>query len=392
MTALLSPSRERLSELFTLLAGIPSPSRKERGVADAVVSALRSIGVDAVEDDTGPAIGGDCGNLLCRIGPSGGTPCIALGAHLDTVPVSGPIDVVLEDGERFVNANDGILGADDKAAVAALVHAAELMVKSGADHPSFELFFTVCEEEGLVGASHLAPDALKSPLAAVIDSSGPVGGIVAGAPSQKVLRARFRGTAAHAGIEPELGRSAIQAAAKAVEGMKLGRLDAETTANVGTIRGGSAINVIPDYCEITGECRGHDESRLADVAASMLDAVHLAATECEVDVEVELVDEFRAYRLDPDAHVVSIAKGAATDLGIVPSLHIAGGGSDANILNSKGIPTVNLAAGMMRVHSPDEYVTLDELERLCRLALHLVERAGDVAAVSGSQGGSSRQD
>lgn len=391
MTALLSPSRERLSELFTLLAGIPSPSRRERAVADAVVSALKAIGVDAVEDDTGPAIEGDCGNLVCRIGPDGESPCIALGAHLDTVPVSGPIDVVLEGGERFKNASEGILGADDKAAVAALVHAAELLVKSGEDYPSFELFFTVCEEEGLVGASHLDRDALVSPLAAVMDSSGPVGGIVTGAPSQKILRARFRGTAAHAGIEPELGRSAIEAAARAVDGMELGRLDSETTANVGTIRGGSAVNVVPDYCEIAGECRGHDESKLADVAASMLDAVHLAATECEVDVEVELVDEFRAYRLDPDADVVKIAEAAVTDLGLTPSLHIAGGGSDANILNSNGIPTVNLAAGMMRVHSPDEYITLQELERLCRLALRLVDRAGAAHAASSSGGGSSRQ-
>lgn len=377
MTRTFEPSIERLSELFVTLARIPSPSLSERGVADTIVSMLAGLGIHPTEDLTGQAIGGDCGNLVCTVGGERGKPCIALGAHMDTVPPAGDIEPVLEGGEHFTNANDGILGADDKAAIAALLHATELLVQSGADFPPFELFFTVCEENGLVGAKHLEAGALRSPIGAVLDSTGPVGGVVAAAPSQKIIKAQFKGTAAHAGLEPELGRSAVQAAAKAIAEMHLGRLDAETTANIGVINGGTATNVVPDYCEVAGECRGHDETRLADVAAHMVDALQLGAAETGVDVDIQLVDEFRAFRLEEKLPVVALAKRAISALGVQPSLQTAGGGSDANVLNAKGIPTVNLTAGMMRVHSAGEYIELEELKRLCELALQLVTLSGD---------------
>ncbi len=159
--------------------------------------------------------------------------------------------------------------------------------------------------------------------------------------------------------------------------MHLGRLDSETTANIGTINGGTAINVVPDMCEIAGECRGHEDTTLAGVAAAMVDAIHLAAVECEVDVEIELIDEFRGFKLKPDDPVVQLAVRAVSKSGLQPTLQTAGGGSDANVLNAKGIPTVNLSAGMMRVHSAEEYVTLDELERLCSLVLQLIIEAGE---------------
>ncbi len=193
MTVLPTPSRDRLSELFVLLAGITSPSRNERQVADAVIEVLESLGLDVQEDSTGPAIGGNSGNLLCRVGSDSAGPHIALGAHLDTVPVTAAIEVILDQGECFKNANDGILGADDKAAVAALLHATELLVTSGQQFPAYEVFFSVCEEDGLVGAGYLGPDVIASPIAAVIDSSGPVGGIVTSAPSQKIDQRSVQG-------------------------------------------------------------------------------------------------------------------------------------------------------------------------------------------------------
>jgi tripeptide aminopeptidase len=376
MISTLKPSRERLSELFVKLARIASPSWHERPLADAVKAVLMEMGLTVAEDDTAQAIGGDCGNLLCTVGAIDQAPSLALGAHMDTVAPGAVIDPVLGADGLFRNANPGILGADDKAAIAALLHAAELLVKSGGSFPAFELFFTVCEENGLVGAKHLAHGALKSPLAVVLDSTGKVGGIVTRAPSQKVIRARYKGTAAHAGLEPELGRSAIQAAARAIAAMDLGRLDDETTANIGTISGGVATNIVPDRCELAGECRGHDEGRLADVAAGMVDALHRGAAEVGVDVEVDLIEEFRAFKLDESSAVVGLAKRATAAVGLEPHLQTAGGGSDANVLNALGIPTVNLAAGMMRVHSADEYVALDELERLCALALELIMASG----------------
>jgi tripeptide aminopeptidase len=384
VTVELKPSRERLGELFVMLARIPSPSWHERPVADAIGGLLRQMGVSVEEDDSARETGGDSGNLVCTVGGREAAPCLALGAHMDTVAPGLGIEPVLDGEGVFRNASRGILGADDKGAIAVLLHATELLLTSGEAFAPFELFFTVCEENGLVGAKHLRPGAIRSPMAVVLDSSGPVGGIVTRAPSQKIIKARYKGTAAHAGLEPELGRSAVQAAAKAIAAMELGRLDAETTANIGTINGGVATNIVPEACELAGECRGHDEGRLADVAADMIDALHRSAVEVGVDVEVDLVDEFRAFKLDEDSAVVRLAKSAVAAVGLTPELQIAGGGSDANVLNALGVPTVNLAAGMMRVHSADEYVSLTELERLCEVALQLVAVAG--RAPEGAEG------
>jgi len=379
MSGVPAPSRERLTELFLMLTRIPSPSRSERGVADVVISCLEEMGAQIHEDDTGQATGGDTGNLRCCVKGDGTEPHLALGAHLDTVMPTGPIEPVLGDDGVFRNSSGTILGGDDKAAIAALLHATELLKASGRPFPSYELFFTVSEEIGLVGIKHLSENALRSPLAAVLDASGPVGGIVAKAPSMQNLRATFRGQAAHAGVEPERGRSAIQAAGRAVGTMQLGRLDKETSANIGVISGGVATNIVPDQCVIEGECRGHDEEKLAQVAAAMVDAIQEAAAQTGVDVDVSLVHEFRAFSLTGRSPVVRLARAAVSALGLEPRILTAGGGSDANVLNARGLPTINLDAGMMRVHSPDEFIALDELEKLCALVLQLIMLAPEYA-------------
>jgi tripeptide aminopeptidase len=291
---------------------------------------------------------------------------------MDTVEPTDHLQPVLDETGSFRNACRTILGADDKAAVAALLHATELLRTTDRPFPTFELLFTVSEETGLVGAKHLGENVLKSPFAAVFDSSGPVGGITVRAPSQQSLRAVFRGRAAHAGVEPERGRSAVQAAAQAIASMALGRIDEETSANIGVIRGGVAPNIIPDLCEVRGECRSHDEGKLARVAASMVDALQEGAARSGVDVEVNLVHEYRAFSLTARSPVVRLAKAAVSALDLEPRLLTSGGGSDANILNARGLPTVNLTAGMMQVHTPDEYLPLEELERLCSLILRMI--------------------
>ena len=368
------PSRERLTELFLEFARIPSPFKRERQMADAVIRHLEAAGIAVHEDDTGAKTGGDTGNLWCVI-PGLGTPHVALGAHLDTVVPTDDIDPFLDAEGVFRNRCRTILGADDKAAVAALVHATELLVTSGADFPTYELLFTVSEEIGLVGAKHLEERVLASPFAAVFDSSGPVGGITVKAPSHETFKATFRGRAAHAGVEPERGRSAIQAAAKAIAAMHLGRIDAETSANIGMIGGGVGTNIVPDLCEIQGECRSHDDEKLAGVAAAMVDAMQMGAAQVGVDVEIALVHEYRAFELTGRSPVVRLSKAALAELGLEPRLLTGGGGSDANILNARGLPTVNLTAGMTEVHSPEEHVSLDDLERLCALVLRLVSLA-----------------
>ena len=372
------PSRDRLTELFLEFTRIASPFKHERRMADAVIKRLEALGVTVHEDDTGARTGGDTGNLWCTV-IGEGEPHIALGAHLDTVMPTDRIEPFLDDDGIFRNSQHTILGADDKAAVAALVHATELLKGSDRSFPSYELLFTVSEEIGLVGSKHFDQNALTSPFAAVFDSAGPVGGITVKAPSHETFRATFRGRAAHAGVEPERGRSAIQAAAKAIAAMQLGRLDDETSANIGVIHGGVGTNIVPDLCEIEGECRSHDEEKLARVAADMVDAMQTGAAQAGVDVDIALVHEYRAFALSSRSPVVRLSKAAVADLGLEPHIQASGGGSDANILNARGLPTVNLSAGMTQVHSPEEHVSLDDLERLCDLALRMILMAPDYA-------------
>jgi tripeptide aminopeptidase len=375
------PSRERLAELFIDFARLRSPSRGERAVADLVRSRLKAMGVATHEDHAGEATGGTAGNVWCLVQGEGATPHVALGAHMDTVEPTDDIEPVLEDGV-FKNARPTILGADDKVAVVALLHATELLLDSGRPFPTYELFFTVSEEIGLVGVKHMSVERLSSPLAAVFDASGPVGGITNRSPRQDLITATFRGRAAHAGVEPERGRSAVQAAAKAVAAMRLGRLDEETSANIGVFEGGVASNIVPDLCVVKGECRGHDDEKLTRVAAEMVDALQSGAAQVGVDVDITLTQEYSGFALAEDSPVVRWGRAAVSALGLEPRTKAAGGGSDANILNARGLPTVNMDSGMMQVHSPDEYVTLDELERLCALTLNMIMLAPGYATDS----------
>lgn len=375
MSSLPKPSSERLAQLFVDLARINSPSRAERAMADRVASILEDIGLPVQEDDAGKAIGGDCGNLYCSVPAGAAQPNVALAAHLDTVPPTDAIEPVLGADGVFRNRCGTILGADDKAAIAAMLHATELLTQSNTGTSPYELVFTVCEEDGLLGAENLSPDVMQSPMAVVLDSSGPVGGVVSGAPSQKLIKAHYTGVAAHAGLEPELGRSAIQAAAMAIATMRLGRLDAETTANVGLISGGVAANIVPPQCELVAECRGHDEDVLARLAESMVDALHKSAIEVGIDVEVKVVDAFRAFSLGGDSPVLRLANQALEQVGRTPETLRAGGGSDANVFNLRGLPTVNLCTGMMRAHSSEEHIALTEIVKLCELVMNLVSCA-----------------
>jgi tripeptide aminopeptidase len=374
MTEAPQPSRERLTELFLQYTRIVSPSKHERGMADAVIGHLEALGVAVNEDDTASRIEGDTGNLWAVV-LGEGDPHVVLGAHLDTVVPTDRIEPYLGEDGVFRNRHRTILGSDDKAAVAAIVHATELLKARQTPFPTYEVVFSVSEETGLVGAKHFDEKVIKSPFGVEFDSAGPVGGLTVRAPSHNTFTATFRGQAAHAGVEPERGRSAVQAAAKAIAAMELGRLDEETSANIGVISGGVGTNIVPDTCQIRGESRSHDDAKLARVTAQMVDAMHAGAAQVGVDLDIAMVHEYSAFALSGRSPVVRLSKAAVRDIGLEPELLASGGGSDANILNARGLPTVNLTAGMTQVHSPDEHCSLDDLERLCALALRLIPLA-----------------
>jgi tripeptide aminopeptidase len=278
---------------------------------------------------------------------------------------------VLIDG-GWENANEGILGADNKAAVAVLLALVRRVCREGSPI-DIELLFTVGEERSLAGARALDVSRLRSDFGYVFDHASPIGEVVLASPCHFRLEAVFRGLAAHAGVRPEDGRSAILAAARAVSDMPLGRLDGQTTANVGTIAGGSAINVVPEHCSLIAEVRSLSEEAAEKTVAEMVDCVHEAANlpECDCDVDVTLQRTFAGYNTPASAPAVRAAELALRSCGYEPTHIQSGGASDANALNARGLTVVNLANGTERNHEPGERVSVAALEGMLDVALAL---------------------
>jgi tripeptide aminopeptidase len=364
---------------FVRLCEIASPTGEERAVADAVLAELRELGVEVVEDGAaGPARAG-AGNLIARV-PGERDEWVMFCAHLDTVPHSGPIEVAFADGV-FRSAGETILGADDKAAVTVLV---EMAARAGERRPpvGLELVFTVAEEDGLRGAKELAVGALRSRYGFVLDHATPIGEVIVAAPTHNRIEAEIRGAEAHAGIRPEDGHNAIAAAANAVAAMRLGRLDEGTTANVGVIAGGSAANVVAGRCRIEAEARSLDEARAAEVTQSMVDALTWAASEGGCDLEVEVREMFRGYRLRSSAEPVELAKEALRRSGHEPVETATGGGSDANALCAAGFDAVLLANGTEANHTPEESVAAARIEQMLAVCEGIAAAAGERAGLT----------
>lgn len=367
-----------VARLMVRLCEIPSPSRQEAAVAEVVRAELRALGAEVHEDGAAAALPAGCGNIVGRFpGTVPGTP-IMFAAHLDTVPVTGPIEVQAVDGV-LSNRHDAILGGDDKSAVAVMLEAMRRVAAENRPHAGVELVFTPCEEIGLRGAHVFDPSPLTARFGFVYDHTGPVGDVVGSAPSLHRITATFVGRSAHAGITPESGRSAVIAAAKAIARMPLGRIDPETTANVGTVSGGTATNVIAERCTITAEARSRDERTLTIQLTAMLDALTWAASECEVDLETHVEKEFTAYRLGENEPQVALALGVLHGLGLPARLVPSGGGSDVNAFIRNGFPAVNLCNGMVDVHTPHESIAVQSLETMLDVTLGLIDAAREPA-------------
>jgi tripeptide aminopeptidase len=366
--------RQRLHETFAALCRIQSPSGHERACADWVSAELEAMGIGVQEDGSGPAAESDAGNLFARI--HGQRPeSILLCAHLDTVPLAAPVEPVVVDG-AWENANEGILGADNKSAVATILEVAR-RVTAGAGPPpvGIEILLTVCEEVSLRGSREFDVSQLQSAFGYVFDHATPIGEIVTASPTHYRIVADFHGRAAHAGVRPEAGRSAVVAAARAIASMSLGRIDEQTTANVGMIEGGSAINVVPERCRVEAEVRSLDEARAAAVTTETIDHLQDAADaeECDVDLNVERM--FRGFSVKPRAPQLAAAERALRACGYEPRQIASGGASDANSLEAAGFSCLNLADGTERNHEPTERIAVASLESLLDIALAIVDEA-----------------
>ncbi|MCW2989853.1 MAG: family metallo-hydrolase [Solirubrobacterales bacterium] len=361
--------RRRLNEEFADLCRIRSVSGEEAEIAARVSGDLRAIGIDVDEPDA-------AGNVLARVGGRYPERSVLLCAHLDTVPHAGVVEPVCEDG-GWVSAQDTILGADNKAAVAVLLAVARRAAIESSPI-GVEVLFTTREEIGLQGAKEFDVGRLRSDVGFVFDHATPIGEVIVAAPTFYRLEAHFRGAAAHAGLHPENGRSAISAAARAITAMRLGRLDEETTANVGAIEGGNpgATNIVPEHASFLAEARSLDEQKVEDLVAEMVDHVHDAANtpacECDVDFIVERL--FTGYRHRPQDPAVLAAEDALRDCGYEPTRVSSGGGSDANALELAGFHCVNIANGTERAHQPDERVSVAALEGMLDVTFALLDR------------------
>lgn len=372
--------RSPFVDLFLELCAIPSPSGKERAVADRIGAYLSGLGLEWHEDGTAQELDGTAGTLYCRLpATNGGGMPIFLCAHTDTVPPEGPIEPVVDEGV-VRNTRKTILGSDNKAAVVVMLEAVRRILDEGRPHAGIELVLTPQEEVSLRGAAAFDETTLVARTGFVYDQGARIGEIVLGSPHGRLLDFRFHGRAAHAGMVPEEGRSAVAAAARAIADFRLGRVDDETSANVGVISGGTARNVVPEWCSFQAEVRSHDERKATELVREMLETAAFAASLADCEVESEVRPSFPGYRFRKDDPVVRLASEALTACGFEPTYALSGGGADANVFNARGLSCLNLANGMMEIHTPDEHIAVRDLEAMVEVTLALVERAAATPA------------
>lgn len=360
----------RLLDTFLDLVRISSPTGRESEVAAYVADALRESGCDVRFDDTRAITGADTGNLIGMLPGALDGGVLSLSGHMDCVQPCEGVEPIVVDGV-VRSAGDTVLGGDDKVGLAAIIEAVRRLAETGVEHRTLKLLLTVSEEEGLLGAKALSASDAESALCLVLDADGPVGGIVVGAPSHHTFTATFNGRAAHAGVEPEKGVSAITMAADAIGRMELGRLDEHTTANIGTIAGGNATNVVAPSCVVTGECRSLDAGRAVQVRDEMDRAMRDAAAAAGGTVTLEWDHAYSAFNASVDSAGVRAVMRACEAIGVTPRTYTTGGGSDANVFATLGIPTLVLGTGMTDVHSTGETLEVAQLERLADLLVAL---------------------
>lgn len=374
---------ERLAAEFARLATMASPSLGEGEIARYLLERFRQLGAEVVMDDAGERAGGECGNLIARFPAAGrtGEPLL-LSAHMDTVEPCAGVEPLLRDGV-FTSAGETILGADDKAGIAELIEALEVVREQAIPRGPVEVVITIAEEVGLLGAKLLDPGRLNSRRGLALDTSG-VDLVIHKAPCANKLRFEVVGREAHAGIAPEKGISAIEVAARAIAAMHLGRIDEETTANIGSIEGGQATNIVAKRVVVEGEARSHDPAKLARQTAHMVACFEGAARDMarEIggelvvpEVKAEVLSDYPRMAVDLQSPVIRLVETAASRLGRTIEVRAAGGGSDANIFNGHGIETVILGTGMTNVHSVDESVRVDDMVRVAELLVEIIREA-----------------
>ena len=364
--------KDRIVSRFLDYVKIYSPSHKEGEFAKILKAALEDLGLTVYEDNAGEITGSNSGNLIGYLKGTKDVDPIMLSAHMDTVTPCENIEPIIVDGVIKSKGNT-ILSADDKAGIVAIVEGIQHVQENKIPHGDIEVVFTICEEVGLLGAKNLDYSKIKSKNAYILDSGGTLGEVIVKGPAQSQISAKFHGKAAHAGLDPEKGISAIQMASRAINEMDLLRIDEETTANVGTIKGGAATNIVADYTEVMLEARSLSDDKLKKQVKHIVYTLSKSAKDFDGKVDIEVENAYPAFALEENQPILALIKNAIEKIGLKYVPTSTGGGSDTNIHNGKGINAVTLAIGMSNAHSVDEYISVEDLVKSTELVVSIIE-------------------
>ncbi len=367
---------DRLKNKFSQLVRIDSISKHEKKIALNLAETLSRLGGNVCFDNSADSTGSDTGNLIVKFKGNVDADPMFLSGHMDTVNPGINVKPVFKDG-IFKSDGTTILGADDKSALAIIIEVLKVIFENKLKHPPLEIIFTTCEEIGLLGAKHLDMSLIDSKFGYILDSTD-TEGIATNAPAANKLIIKVSGKSAHAGGEPEKGVNALSIAAKAIADLKIGRIDHETTCNFGTIKGGTATNIVPDFIVLQGEVRSHDKNKLLDVTSLIKKSFINAAGEFALedftpDISFHIEEDFPATDIPKDSLVVKLAQKASSNLGRTMMTKNIGGGADANILFGKGIMPGVIGTGMKDVHTVNEWIKLDDMVHSGRLLLEIIK-------------------
>ncbi|MGB7605656.1 MAG: M20/M25/M40 family metallo-hydrolase [Lutisporaceae bacterium] len=363
---------ERLINEFLEMVQITSLSLKEKTFADYLSGKLINMGIEVYIDKAGEKCDGNTGNIIARLKGNTEAPTIMLGAHMDTVVPGDNIKPQIKNGYIY---SDGttILGSDDKAGIAAILEAIRYINENNIKHGDIELVFFISEEGGMFGSKHLDYSKINSKLAFILDSSGSVGNVIIQGPAQMRIEATINGKAAHAGIAPEEGINAIQVASRAIDNMNLLRIDHETTANVGIIKGGSATNIVCDSVYTRFEARSLNNDKLKAQSDHMIECINTACKEYNTTCDLKATLNYPAFAIDKNSDIAKLVTKAIESIGQKANLISSGGGSDTNILNGNGIAAVTLAIGMNNVHTTSENIAIESIVKSAELVVAIIK-------------------
>jgi len=368
-------NQQRLIDEFMQLVQIDSETGNEREIADVLKQKFVDLGLEVIEDESALITDHGAGNIIATLPAnvqSDSSPVVFFTSHMDTVTPGNGIKPRIENG-MIVSDGTTILGSDDKAGIATMLEVLRVIKDNDVSHGKIQFLITVGEESGLKGSKNLQSDLLTADFGFAFDSNGPVGHIIVAAPTQARITATIYGKSAHAGVNPEDGISAIQVASYAISQMPLGRIDHETTANIGRFQGGKATNIVCDYVEILAEARSLNEGKLSQQINKMREAFDKAVAKYSAKVDFKHEIMYPSFHFSDDTPVVQKAINAVKRIGRKPELLASGGGSDANVINGYGIPTINLGIGYENIHTTSEKMPITELVKASELLLELIK-------------------